>query len=195
MKGKEFLGIDPGLDGAIVRIDRFGKIVQKDIMPVHESVITKKGKKSKKREVDAWGLAEILRSHSDVTTAYLEKVGSMPQQGIASTFKFGRYYGFCEMGLAALQIPYTLITPQAWMKLMHQGISKEHDAKTRSKMLMSRRYPSIDFRPTERSKKQHDGLVDAFLIAQYALRIESPHTISEAAENELIPPSQRRIIE
>lgn len=166
-RSPDVLAIDPGLDGAIVRIDKDGKIVKVDLMPVFESVKTTGSKKSKKREVDIRGLAKILQKHVDVSHAYLEKVGSMPKQGIASAFKFGRYYGACEMGLAAINLPYTLTTPQSWMKIMHLGISKEYEPKTRSAMALSRSFPDVELKDYASTKKAREGICDAFLLAQY----------------------------
>ena len=48
--------------------------------------------------------------------AVIEAVHSFPDQGVASTFKFGLNYGQWLGILAALGIPYVQVTPGKWMK-------------------------------------------------------------------------------
>ena len=59
-------------------------------------------------------LVEDIRGPS----AMIEQVHSMPKQGVASSFKFGRHYGFLLGVLTALGIPYQTVTPQKWQKAM-----------------------------------------------------------------------------
>ena len=49
---------------------------------------------------------------------FIEKVHSMPGQGVASMFNFGKGYGIWIGILAALKISKTLVTPQEWKKEM-----------------------------------------------------------------------------
>lgn len=50
--------------------------------------------------------------------AYIEKVHAMPKQGVSSTFKFGRSYGFLIGLLTAMRIPYDMVTPRKWQAAM-----------------------------------------------------------------------------
>jgi crossover junction endodeoxyribonuclease RuvC len=50
--------------------------------------------------------------------AYIEKAHSMPNQGVASSFKFGYGYGFLIGVLTALKIPYEMVTPNTWQKAL-----------------------------------------------------------------------------
>ena len=161
------LGIDPGLNGGLVLLDKDGAIAFKSVMP---TIKLKSGKKTK-NILDLPALFSMLSS-LDVSTCYYEKVSSMPGQGVSSTFSFGYSFGAIEMALVACKIPYVLVPPQTWCKEMHQGLSKDMDAKDRSLLIFKRMYPGVDLRATERCTTQHDGLIDALLLAAYGRKQE-----------------------
>jgi crossover junction endodeoxyribonuclease RuvC len=147
------LGIDPGLTGALVFLDEKGKIVQKRVMPTVSNIL------------DTGELARILdEMKSRIIYCYLESVHAFPGQGVSSCFKFGRTFGVCEGILAGVNIPYTLVTPQNWQKVMHQGIEKSLDSKERGRLAVSRLFPGVDLKATNKCKKSHGGMVDALLI-------------------------------
>ena len=77
-------------------------------------------------------------------------------------FKFGSGWGLVRGILAGRQIPYVLVRPQEWQKVMLAGYPKGSEY-----LVASRRWPSHDFRASERCRKPHDGMVDAALIAAY----------------------------
>lgn len=156
-----FLGIDPGLNGGLAWVDS-GDLIYSCVMPTADKFI------------DLRSLYLKLHRY-DVHHAFLEKVASMPGQGVASTFKFGRVYGATEALLSALCIPYTLIPPQRWTKAMHRGIEPLADTpKERSRLAASMLWPEHDFRKSSRAKLPHDGKVDAALIAEYGRSYEIP---------------------
>ena len=157
------VGIDPGLNGGIVSIDMDGQIIFKWTMPIIDS-----GKS--KREIDLVALRGIFDEVKEAKMVFIEKVGAMPGQGVSSMFKFGKVFGYLEAMIAAFQMPYIMVTPQQWSKEMHFGLSRDLKPKDRSLLVLNRLYPKIDLRATERSKKPHDGLLDALLIAEYGRR-------------------------
>jgi Holliday junction resolvasome RuvABC endonuclease subunit len=55
-------------------------------------------------------------THHAPDHALIERAGSMPKQGIASTFKYGRAVGCLETVIACHNIPYSIIEPTAWKK-------------------------------------------------------------------------------
>jgi hypothetical protein len=57
--------------------------------------------------------------------AVVERVASMPKQGVASTFNFGASYGAVRSVLAALLIPTHLIAPAVWKKHFRLDSDKE----------------------------------------------------------------------
>jgi len=85
----------------------------------------------------------------------LEKVHSMPKQGVVSTFKFGQNFGHLEMMLVGLKIPYTLVTPQKWQKLLSCQTKGEKNV---SKARAQRQWPE---------QKMTHAIADALLLAEY----------------------------
>ena len=167
----DILGIDPGLDGGIVRLSPEGSLVGKWIMPTIDAVKKKaKGKTSKSRSLDLAALSNIMNQNSDVKHCYMESVSARPGQGVSSMFKFGRVFGNLESMLVAHKIAHTLVTPPAWTKIMHKGLDKSLEPKKRSQIIFNRLFPAIDLRKSERAIKPHDGLLDALLIAEYGRR-------------------------
>jgi len=155
-----FIGIDPGLDGAIAAVDANRTFAAVFDMPVLE---LKDGRK-KKRTLDLRSLLKIL---TDLTAeedchAFIELVHSMPRQGVRSMFTMGEGYGALKMALTALRIPFEEITPQRWKKMLLYGTMKDKDA-SRSKA--QQLFPSMSL-----SRKKDHGRADALLIAEFGRR-------------------------
>ena len=111
---------------------------------------------------------KLLRS---CTHVFVEKAQAMPKQGVSSMFTYGVGFGRLIGWLESLEVPYTLVTPQAWMKTMHVGTDTKLDAKARSLQAARRVFPAVNLLASERSKKPHDGLVDALLLAEHGRRV------------------------
>lgn len=150
MNGFCIVAIDPGISGAVAfyRPDHADAVAVED-MPQADGA------------VDAVTLAKrIALMVPDV--AFIEHVGSMPGQGIASTFKFGASFGAVLGVIAALQIPHHLVRPQKWKK--HFGLSAD---KERSRALALRLWPSSE----AFARKKDEGRAEAALIARYGADI------------------------
>jgi len=74
----------------------------------------------------------------------IEKVHSMPKQGVKSMFTFGKNFGQWLGILAAFEIPYIEVTPQKWMKYYGAMPKDKKDRKTHLKHLAQSLYPSIN---------------------------------------------------
>lgn len=98
--------------------------------------------------------------------AVVEKVGAMPKQGVVSMFNFGKSAGFIEGVLRAFNIPHQLVTPQKWKREF--GLTGD---KARSIEVCKRFFPGVDLRKNDRCRKEHDGIAEALLMAEYARRI------------------------
>jgi crossover junction endodeoxyribonuclease RuvC len=146
-KPTAFLGIDPGQSGAAALIVADGSLLVEDWPG------------------DPVAAADLLRSwaiHHHIRMAALERVASRPGQGVSSVFAFGTNYGIWQGLLAALSIPYTLPTPQAWQK----GVivpSDGPDPKSRALAVARRLFPAADL-----SRKKDHGRADALLLAYHA---------------------------
>jgi len=138
-----FLGIDPGISGASVVIDREGTFV---------SYI--KGKETLTDQAN-W----FSEFSADVTFAVIERVHSMPGQGVASSFKFGMSYGCSRMILAYAAIPHEYVTPMSWQKVMKCRTGGD---KNITKAAAQKLFPNI---------KVTHAIADALLIAEYARRL------------------------
>lgn len=141
-----FIGIDPGISGALAFIDGNAAAA----MPFDERTYIENLK---------------LCAGEDKCICCLEKVGSMPKQGVASTFKFGTNFGWIQGMLMTLDIPFELVTPQKWKK----EFSVTADKNT-SIDVAKRLFPQVNLKRTERCVKEHDGMAEALLMAEYARR-------------------------
>lgn len=121
-------------------------------------------------------LADVLddANRDSRLMVYLEKAQTMPKQGGVSVFRYGEHYGKIQGILVALKIPHEAVHPSTWTKTMHAGTSiagkGRQQAKARSLEAATRLFPGRDLRATPQSRKPHDGIVDAMLIAEYGRR-------------------------
>lgn len=113
------------------------------------------------KEVDAAALAALVEG-ADV--CWIEKVHSMPRQGVATTFKFGMNYGTVLGVCGALHVPVQLVTPQKWKAAVLADTLKD---KAAAIAYCRRRWPDLDLRENERCRVAHDGKADALCIAAY----------------------------
>jgi len=111
---------------------------------------------------------DCMRQVSQMNTmarAAVEKVGAMPGQGVTSMFSFGKSAGFIEGVLKAFDIPYQLVPPSVWKK----EFSLTHD-KSQSIATCKRLFPDVNLLPTERCRKESDGIGESCLLAEFARR-------------------------
>ena len=146
------MGIDPGLKGGIAYITKGGTAAIP--MPVTGG------------DIDGHQIAAHLRDISP-TIVIIEKVHSMPKQGVSSTFKFGMGYGLVIGVCETLGIPYRLVTPQAWKKTVLAGTAKD---KNSAVAFVRRAFPAIDLSPG-RKRVPHDGMADAMCLAEYGRQL------------------------
>ena len=127
MMAKLYLGIDPGLSGALAFFSPGGAMEVFD-MPTH----TVKSNGKNRRKIDFHGLAAIVRDRAAfIHAGLIEEVNAMPGQGVTSMFSFGKAAGAVEMALAALQVPYDMVTPQKWKKALRVTSNKDEARRVR----------------------------------------------------------------
>ena len=108
-----YLGIDPGLSGAIALVDSDGGLAMLEDMPTMA-----RGNGRVRHEVDAGGIAHLLRPHAtDVTFGIVESASARPGQGVASMFSLGHSFGVVTSVLSCLNIAYELLAPTKWKRL------------------------------------------------------------------------------
>ena len=144
-----YIGIDPGKNGGIACMRDEGK--QAEVFSYDDDVL-----------IDN---LEIAYNNDVNVICYLEQVHAMPKQGVSSTFNFGMNYGFIQGVLRAYNIPYELVTPQKWKKEFSCTADKNTSIE-----VCKRLFPNVNLKATERCRKDHDGMAEALLIAEYGRR-------------------------
>jgi hypothetical protein len=151
---KTYIGIDPGLSGAVAILR--GPLLMVYDMPTFEIAVNRK----KKRQLDLFTLASFFKDVSQEASVVIEDPNSMPEQGVASSFKFGFCCGATQAAVASHGISYRLVKPAVWKKAMH--LTSDKDA---TRMIASQRMPAhAHLWPL----KKHDGRAEAALLALYA---------------------------
>jgi crossover junction endodeoxyribonuclease RuvC len=160
------MGIDPGLHGAIcvVDMDR-GDIVDMIDLPTY-----KRPSKSRKQGflefIDVHKVSSLIDMYGpDTALAVLEEPGAMPNQGLQSTFTFGRTCGQIHGVLAGHYVPVALAKPAVWKNAL--GLTTNKDD---SRELASLKFPRyIDLW----ALKKHNDRAEAALLTVYALKYMS----------------------
>ena len=94
--------------------------------------------------------------------AVIEKVHSMPRDGVVSAFSFGRNYGEWLGILAALRISVAHVRPQEWQKFYGKLPKEKKSRKHKLKNLAFELYPGA---------KNTLATADAILIGHYFLNL------------------------
>nr|DAF32176.1 MAG TPA: HOLLIDAY JUNCTION RESOLVASE [Caudoviricetes sp.] len=141
-----YIGIDPGKNGGIAFINEFGEIIQ--LLPFSED-----------------SLIRLIKNCSSDMICTLEHVHAMPKQGVVSTFNFGMNFGFIQGVLKAYLLPFQLVPSPVWKK----EFSCTSDKNT-SIEVCKRLFPGVNLKATDRCKKDHDGMAEALLLAEYGRR-------------------------
>lgn len=116
------IAIDPGITGAIARISQSGAYEVKDL-PVMEHG---KGKAKVKKQINPSELKRILEPYyQSWETVIIERVSSMPGQGVQTMFSLGDTFGCIRGVCAAMGFKVEIITPQSWKKYYGLGKDKE----------------------------------------------------------------------
>jgi crossover junction endodeoxyribonuclease RuvC len=145
------LGVDPGLSGALAFYfpTAADRIASEDL-PIAGGLI------------DAANLAaRIEQMRPDF--AIVERVGAMPKQGLASTFRFGQSCGAIIGVISVLKIPIHFAAPTKWKRFYGLGSDKEE-----ARSLAIRLFPAC---ASQFSRKKDHNRAEASLLALYAARV------------------------
>lgn len=147
---KHYLGVDPGQHGgmAVVRSDG-------------EPLIWTRMPQGTARIAD-W-INGACQQYPRVVLV-VEKSQAMPKQGISSAFRYGAHFGAFEALAVLLRLPYHEVPPSTWKKSM--GVTS---IKRESIDLCRRIFPSVDL-VLPGCSKEHDGIAEALLVAEWARR-------------------------
>lgn len=184
-----FIGIDPGVTGAVALFAPGEKAIQ----IVDTPVVTVR---NTRRDFVLSDMAKLFEGlESEECLVALEDVHPMPREGVASAGAFMRGVGLWEGILAALHISCIKVPPQVWkrelgvsmppatpkkrarVKLSRaaQKIQDKFDEaerrrrstaqKARAILIAQRLFPGVDL-----PRKKDHGRADAILLAEYARR-------------------------
>jgi crossover junction endodeoxyribonuclease RuvC len=147
------IGIDPGLSGALAILSPDGSVELVADLPIIRDL--------KLAWVDGRALQSIILGALEgrTATAMVERVSSMPGQGVASSFQFGVGFGSILGVLLALHIRIEFVTASSWKR--SYGLGKDKHASLHKARLL--------FPTAELHLAKHDGRAEALLIAHYAL--------------------------
>src|SRR5262252_838127 len=100
--------VDPGLTGAAAIIAANDGAMPEliDAIDLHVAAKTR---------IDMLALRAWIETHKP-DCAVIERAGSMPRQGVASTFKFGRATGAIEATVALCGVPMSVVEASVWKR-------------------------------------------------------------------------------
>lgn len=152
-----YIGIDPGLRGAIAFYQPENDELRIEDIPVHE--LTVNGKK--RLHVDKHRLRDLFRE-TPSGRAVIEDVHSMPKQGVASSFKFGFVSGCIQQAAVDAGYAVQLVPPNVWKRRFRLTADKDSARALASALLPAhaRWWPL----------KKHDGRAEAALLALYGVK-------------------------
>lgn len=143
-----YFGIDPGKQGAIGCIDEHGS---------YRCVVD--------MLTEPRDLFEYLSQEKaplTETRVVVEKQGSMPGQGVSSSFQTGYGFGTIVGVLAATGLRYELVAPGTWKRAM--GLSSEKEK--------SRQMARALWAEAPLSRVKDEGRCEALLLAEFLRRRE-----------------------
>lgn len=169
-----YVGIDSGKRGAIVTLAPGGG-VKKAVIPL-----------LKNGHIDLKSLCRIINGLKGCCVA-LEEIHSIYGTSKGSMFTMGKVLGNIEAALICNGLDFEYVKPYDWQRGVWKDVDMvfkspdkrgriRTDTKPTSLNAAKRLYPNIDLRYGDEEKartgrwarkKDHDGLVDALLIAHY----------------------------
>jgi len=157
-----YIGVDPGLTGAIAAIDHNGKLVTVKDLPTMPTV----GKNAKvKLQINPAALRDDLKfifSHGDNYTAAIERVTSMTGQGVAGVLSFGDTYGAVRSVFAVLGVSSAFPSPAVWKRAMGLDSDKE-----KSRAMAVKLFPESE---KFLSRKKDHNRAEAILLCEWLRR-------------------------
>lgn len=115
------LGIDPGVNGGMCLLNSNNDIVLLEAWSTESAFVEH--------------LDECIEISGGNLTAYVEKVASMPAQGVVSVFTFGENFGFLKGAIRGLKVSLNLVLPKEWQtplrlkkaatKTIHKNLLKD----------------------------------------------------------------------
>jgi hypothetical protein len=143
-----YAGIDPGKEGAICLLDADLKIVKYTLL----------------RDCEP----RYYLNSEKVQYVFIEKAQTMGRESAKAAFSYGRAYGYLCGQLADLPFKIYYIPPAVWSQAIHVMSPYTFNNTKECSLFCARKiWPAENFLASPKSRKAHDGIVDAALIAYY----------------------------
>ena len=146
-----YLGIDPGLSGALAIVETINGLPT--LVDAIDMPATGTGAKAR---VDIIAAAQWIAKHAP-SMAYVERGQAFPGQGASSGFSYGRAVGSIEAAVTLCQIPMTLVEASVWKRRLHLPGKDKEAARQRAMQLWPSQHALLAL------KKWH-GRAEAALI-------------------------------
>jgi hypothetical protein len=110
-----YIGIDPGVAGAVAVLDATGALVALYDTPV----LTLRTSRGSRQEYDLPGLGALLQPYAGAPGhVVIEEAQPMPGQGTRSMFTIGLGFGVWLGILGTLGLAHTRVRPGVWKRLL-----------------------------------------------------------------------------
>lgn len=153
MRAALFVGVDPGSHGALVALDQRGSVADfatwESVETMAEALWNRIGPKAQGR----W-LPRVVLEHTH----------AHPHWSARSCFSFGQWTGAVRAVTCVAGVPLEIVTVYLWQKTMFAG-SDGKTPKAKARNVAKRLWPNWEV--------EHDGLIDAALIAEWLRRRET----------------------
>ena len=173
-----YVGIDPGIQGAIAIIDEDQNLSCR-IFPSQKE-LSQKGRNMSRQDMTKLNLlfSSLAKHKDEIKVIMIEKPLLMPGQNVASTFNGGVSHGVLKAFLAIYfpGVPVEQVSCKDWQQEMitkrtfvQSKIRRDRrrQLKLDSVAEAKKRFPAFNFNKSKRSKVASDGMTDAALIALY----------------------------
>jgi crossover junction endodeoxyribonuclease RuvC len=151
-------GIDPGIAGGLAIVEIIDGAAPALIEAIDIPVV---GVGAKAR-VDVIAVRNFIEQHKPAR-ALIERAGSMPRQGIASAFRYGRAAGALEAAIALCAISVEIVEPSVWKRFWKLAGKDKEGARQRVLEL----FPAAH---AAHARKRDHGRAEAALIATFGGR-------------------------
>jgi hypothetical protein len=151
------VGIDVGKRGGFCKINK-NKILDKKIMPLNTD-----------KSLDIFNINDYLKKNRRCLFI-IEKINaSFSFHRVSNTnFSLGVQYGSITTLMKILNIKFIEIPAKTWQKEIFSDLKKRNiNTKVKASIKVKEIFPNENFVMSERSYNEHDGIIDAALIAHY----------------------------
>lgn len=164
------LGVDPGEKGAATVVGYSKRNAQ-----ILDKISFKDYGKQWPIEFSKW----LKGVQYPLLPVFLERAGARPEQGVSTTFSFGRNYGVVQGSLISCGFSFKLVHPGSWTRHIWntdliiglQSRFEPKDPKEYSRIMAEHIFGWEPFKKKPNAKTYDSGVVDSSLIGLYGCMV------------------------